>query len=300
MAICDDQLFGNNLDQCIVGTKDDPNVPVEKKPEKLKQAKSRLALSLDESLFTHIRKAKTALEIWNTFKTMYEDKGLLRKIGLLRQLISVRLEKSTSMQGYVNEIINTSNKLSGIGFDIDDDWLGAILLAGLNDQYKPLIMSMEGSGVKMTADLVKQKLLDTHEGESSSGEAFFSKSKSNFKGKSKSIKCYNCGGKNHKSADCLMKSSNSSDAESDSFEPDKQKGKARCAAHNPLGLNGNTKTAFSARHIFPQENRSQSKEKIFITATEIEKSVPVRKTVNKKCVRDDSIKDVECTPSVKF
>lgn len=195
----------NNLDQCIVGTKEDPNVPVEKKAEKLKQAKARLALSLDESLFTHIRKATTALQIWNIFQTMYEDKGLIRKIGLLRQLISVRLDGSKSMQSYVNEIVNTSNKLSGIGFDIDDEWLGAIMLAGLTDEYKPLIMSLEGSGIKITGDTVKQKLLDTNEEASASGEAFFAKKNTYSKGVSRGFTCYSCGGKNHKSADCRNK-----------------------------------------------------------------------------------------------
>lgn len=106
------------------------------------------------------------------------------------------------MENYVNDIINTSNKLSGIGFDIKDEWLGAILLAGLTDQYKPLIMSIEGSGVKVTADLIKQKLLDTHEEESASGKVFLAKNKSYFKSKPKSFECYTCGGKNHKSADC--------------------------------------------------------------------------------------------------
>lgn len=277
----------NNLDDCILGSEADPKIPKERKPERLKQAKARLALSLDETLYTHVRKATSALEMWNILKNMFEDKGLIRKIGLLRQLISVRLEKSTSMQSYVNEIITTSNKLSGIGFDIDDEWLGAILLAGLTEEYKPLIMSLEGSSITITADTVKQKLMDTQEEDSASGEAFFAKKNKYFKGRSRSIKCYTCGGKNHKSADCLLKSGDSSESESDSVEPDKQRGEpdkqrgeARCATHNPLGLNGSTKTAFSATHICSQESGSQSKEKIFITAKDIEKSVPVRETVN--------------------
>lgn len=111
----------------------------------------------------------------NIATAIYEDKGLLRKIGLLRSLISVRLEKMNSMQAYVNEIVSTSNKLCGIGFDIDDEWLGAIVLAGSTDQYKPLIMSLEESGVKLNADSIKQKLLDTTEGQSTSGEALIVK-----------------------------------------------------------------------------------------------------------------------------
>lgn len=81
------------------------------------------------------------------------------------------------MQCYVNEIVSTSNKLSGIGFNIDDEWLGAIMLAGLTDEYKPPIMSLEGSGIKLIADSIKQKLLDTAEEEGTAGEVIFVKKK---------------------------------------------------------------------------------------------------------------------------
>ena len=93
---------------------------------KLKKAKNVLSLSVDQSIYVHIQNAKSALEIWNTFKRLYEDKGLSRKIGLLRHLISIRLEQCENMQEYVDEIVNTSNKLSGIGFTISDEWQGAI------------------------------------------------------------------------------------------------------------------------------------------------------------------------------
>ena len=106
------------------------------------------------------------------------------------------------MQSYVNEIVSTSNKLSGIGFDIDDEWLGAIMLAGLTDEYKPLIMSLEGSGIKLTADAIKQKLLDTAETEESSGEVYLVRKKANSNFKSKGFRCYTCGERNHKSAEC--------------------------------------------------------------------------------------------------
>lgn len=125
---------------------------------------------------------------------MYEDKGLMHKVDL-RKLISVRLENCDS--SYVDEIIGTSNKLCGIGFYIDDEWFGAILLAGLTEQYKPFIMSFEGSTVKITGDIIKQKLLDTQV-EKSASEVFFPRKKpNNSKGKSQGFK-----GKNHENSEC--------------------------------------------------------------------------------------------------
>lgn len=91
----------HDLENCIVAKENYPNFPVEVKPDRLKKAKSTLVLGVEELIFVHIRTAKTALEIWTKLKNMYEDNGLLRKIGLLRTLISVLLESVTSMQSYV-------------------------------------------------------------------------------------------------------------------------------------------------------------------------------------------------------
>lgn len=144
----------NDLEKCIVdeGTETDT--------KKLKKAKNILSLAVETQIFVHIQNSTTALEIWNTLKRLYEDKGLSRKIGLLRTLISIRLDECDGMQEYVNQIVNTSNKLTGIGFDIDDEWIGAILLAGLTDNYQPLILGIESSGTNISGDMIISKLLD--------------------------------------------------------------------------------------------------------------------------------------------
>lgn len=136
------------LDKCIKAEPNLPSVSMENDPEKLVEAKSVLSLSVEESIIVHIRYAKGALEIWNILQNLYEDKGLLRKTSLLRALMSVRLEEANSMQAYVEEIMELSNRLNGIGFEIGDEWLAAILLAGLTEEFNPFIMSIEGSGVR--------------------------------------------------------------------------------------------------------------------------------------------------------
>ncbi|GJQ87952.1 hypothetical protein Trydic_g12882 [Trypoxylus dichotomus] len=136
-----------------------------------------------------------------TLKSLYEDRGLMQKI----------------------EIITTVSKLTDIGFDIADDWIGAVLVAELTDEYKPMIMSIESSNTKISAEIMKLELLDMNVKTKTNGDrAFYSKNK-NFKpkqntkqvhlGKSagtsknyrqsvKNFKCYTCGGRNHKSSEC--------------------------------------------------------------------------------------------------
>ncbi|GBP89948.1 Retrovirus-related Pol polyprotein from transposon TNT 1-94 [Eumeta japonica] len=93
------------------------------------------------------------------FIKAFQDSGLLRKVGLLRDLINTNLETSTSVEDYVNKIMSSAHKLRNIGFNVDDEWLGTLMLAGLPDEYKPMIMGIESSGVKISADLIKTKLL---------------------------------------------------------------------------------------------------------------------------------------------
>lgn len=102
--------------------------------------KAILSLSIETNLYIHIQSCSTAYEIWTTLCGLYEDKGLSRKISLLRNLISTRLEDSSNMQAYVDSIIGNANKLRGIGFDLNDEWVAAILLAGLTGAYRPFIM----------------------------------------------------------------------------------------------------------------------------------------------------------------
>lgn len=60
---------------------------------------------------------------------------------------------------------------SCVGFDITDEWMGAILLAGLTDKFQPFIMGIEASEAKITSDTIVSKLLDAESGDKS-GEAF--------------------------------------------------------------------------------------------------------------------------------
>lgn len=148
------------------------------------------------------------VKIWKTSKALFEDKGLTRKIGLLRSLISTKLSECENMQQYADNILCCSNKLKGVGFDITDEWMGAILLAGLTDKFQPFIMGIEASEIRITSDTIVSKLLDSQSGDKS-GDAFMGKSKEKFNKKknfSGKRKCYICGSDKHESDKCPKKS----------------------------------------------------------------------------------------------
>lgn len=176
-----------------------PGTPNETDLSKLNNCRAYLSLAVETCIYVHIESCTTGFEIWIALQRLYEDKGLSRKIGLLRLLISTRLEDCQDMQEYVDNIVSTSNKLTGVGFGISDEWLGAILLAGLTDEYKPFIMGIEANDKAFSGDFLISKLLDSQQASSSRNTAFAAKGKKFFK---KKRKCFNCGSESHLADKC--------------------------------------------------------------------------------------------------
>ena len=194
-----------NLEEAIQVT--EAGAVKETKADKLRKAKNMIVLNIDSALYTHVSKYSSAHEIWVALERLYDDKGLGRKIGLLRNLISIRLESSGDMQTYIDGIVDVSNKLQGIGFDLTDDWLTSIVLAGLTEDYRPLIMGLEASGKDLSSDEVISKLIDNAT-ETSGKETAFAATphgKKNKPKKSWKRKCFNCGTE-HLKKNCDQKS----------------------------------------------------------------------------------------------
>jgi transposase InsO family protein len=170
--------------------------------EKVEECRAILSLTIDKQLFPLIRRLESPKEIWETLKNRFEEKGLTRKIGLLRSLISTRLDGD--MNVFLNTIMDAANKLSNIGFEISSDWLVAIILAGLDESYKPFIMGLEASAAELTPDELAAKLLDNTSNDQKNSALLANKPKKS--GKSgKSWKCFGCGKRGHTKSFCPEK-----------------------------------------------------------------------------------------------
>ena len=124
------------------------------------KTKAKLILMIDPSIYVHIKNVASSKQLWDKLKTLFDDSGFTRRIGLLRNLISIRLENCSTMSSYVTQIVETGQKLAGTGFQISDEWIGSLLLAGLTEKFSPMIMAIEHSGLSITTDAIKSKLLD--------------------------------------------------------------------------------------------------------------------------------------------
>lgn len=232
--------------------------PVEGKvivPADDEKTKAKLIMTIDSTIYVHIKNVSTSKDLWDKLKSLFDDSGFSRKISLLRTLTSIRLENSDSMASYVTQMIETGQKLSGTGFKISDEWIGCLLLAGLTDRYMPMIMAIEHSGICITTDAIKTKLFDMVEsdvGEHSCGGAFASSQKWQHRSKNKSmvsgieykdkdggssgssnkkVKCYKCKQPGHYKNQCQNYDSNQSN--------DKKIGRKQTNAFNVVFLSGN-------------------------------------------------------------
>uniref|UniRef100_A0A2H1WW51 SFRICE_034329 n=1 Tax=Spodoptera frugiperda TaxID=7108 RepID=A0A2H1WW51_SPOFR len=138
-----------------------PVVGKDIKPEDDMKARAKLCLTIDPALYVHIKTTKTSKELWDKLKSLFDDSGFSRKISLLRHLISIRRENCEDMTTYVTQIVETSQRLCGTGFEITDQWIGSLMLAGLPDKFTPMIMAIEHSGIAITADVIRTKILDS-------------------------------------------------------------------------------------------------------------------------------------------
>lgn len=106
-------------------------------------------------LYIHVWKCKTSKQVWKNLQKAFDENGLTRRVGLLKDLINTTMKSSNSVIDYVSMIINTAHKLHNIGFDVDDEWLGTLMLINLPDEYKPMVIRLKSSGIQISADLVK-------------------------------------------------------------------------------------------------------------------------------------------------
>lgn len=106
---------------------------------------SELVLLLDESVYSYIANTKTAKSAWENLEKSFEDSGLSRKVELLKQMVKLTLSDCESIEDYVNRMVSKSLKVTKAGLKIDDEVLASLMLAGLPDEFKSLVMAIENS-----------------------------------------------------------------------------------------------------------------------------------------------------------
>lgn len=190
-------LILENLWTCVV-----PTEGVEIDAINDQRALARINLSLHTSLYQYVRSAKTAKDAWKKLTDIFEDRGLFRRVLLLRQLHKMQFTHGT-MSEYINEVMDLVHKLADIGRTIDDAEIAEILLSGLPMEYDTLVSNLETSCMnnELSSELVRTRLLQEElrkNGDNQHPEKAFAMVKPR-----KNIVCHHCGIKGHTRAKCF-------------------------------------------------------------------------------------------------
>lgn len=195
---------------CITGTEADP--------EKNLLAISALGLLIEPQNYSYVRTCETAKAAWEALEAAFEDNGVLRRMDLLKFLMRLELSDCNSMEDYVTKMTNTQQKLDKSGTKIPDDIFAQIMLSGLPEDYRPMVMAIANCGSKLTSDLVRTNLLQEvkHESNDAGAMALVSKKKQQnqkYKPKDKSsVNCFNCNEKGHYASKCPKKNTQTKDS----------------------------------------------------------------------------------------
>lgn len=164
--------------------------------EKHEKALSEIYLMIDPQIYPYLEGVEQVKLAWKTLADAFSDTGACRKVLILQQWASTKLDECASMEEYVNRMTSLWAKVRAVGFKIDEEVAASLMLAGLPSQYQPMIFGLESSKETLSMDYVKNLLLQgamtTDAKEQAS--ALFTKNKKFGKKHKNKIKCYNCGG----------------------------------------------------------------------------------------------------------
>ena len=229
-------LIKENLWSVIEG--ETPTVKTEDWIRKDQQARSIIALSIEDAQIVHIRNAETAKETLNKLQQIHERVNLTNKLSLLRKLYNSKFDETRTMQHHINGILEIAEKLRSIGEEVKETHLGALLLNSLPKSYETLITALEARDeAEIILDLIKQKLLDEYDRKMEFNQCYNS-STSAFKTTEKFRKvnkfCNICHRQNHNTENCYHKKDKQNENRS-KYEKSKQdtkyKNRAKLAEH---------------------------------------------------------------------
>jgi len=110
--------------------------------KKTRKALALIALGVSPTEQEHIIDCTTPKQAWDIFSKLYEGRGRNRKFMLLQELFQMSKSES-GMDEYLRAVREKMSELATIGTKLEDDVKLALILNGLPEQYRYLVVNLE-------------------------------------------------------------------------------------------------------------------------------------------------------------
>src|SRR5215472_6164125 len=171
--------------------------------KRAQKALAIISLSLTPTEQQHIIDCTSPNEAWDILEKLYEGKGRNRKFMLLAELFGLSMEKlDDKMSEYLRSVKEKVSKLAAIGTTIDDDIKLGIILNGLPQKYRYLVVALEQQ-TKIDFDELSARLMEEAARHGQSGSeslAYKAMRRGNI-----SLRCFYCGELGHMRDECKVR-----------------------------------------------------------------------------------------------
>ena len=197
-------LQAKDLWEVVSGEEEKPEAvkAAENWEKKARKALALIALALSASEKEHVIDCTTPKAAWDVLEKLYEGKGRNRKFMLLQELFRMSME-GEKMDSYLRAVKEKMSELSTIGLKLEDDIKLAIILNGLPERYRYLVVTFEKEE-KIDFDELAARLLEEEkkvDPEAKSGTtALLARNR-----KADERDCHYCGQEGHWKRDCPVR-----------------------------------------------------------------------------------------------
>ena len=196
-------LMANELWSIVDGTESKPGGETSSTTweKRAQRALAIISLSLTPMEQQHIIDCTSPKEAWDILVKLYEGKGRNRKFMLLTELFGLRMD-GVDMSTFLRTVKEKISELASIGTKIDDDIKLGIILNGLPEYYRYLVVALEQQADvdfdELSARLIEEEKLRSHQEGTTALKA-------NARRSHAQLRCHYCGELGHVQNECKVK-----------------------------------------------------------------------------------------------
>ena len=170
--------------------------------KKARKALATIALALSAAEKEHIIECTAPKTAWEILEKLYEGKGRNRKFILLQELFRMSMSEGEKMNLYLRAVREKMSELAVVGLKLEDDIKLAIILNGLPEQYRYLVVSLEKQETIDFDELTVRLLEEESKVDPRTGTMALAARKD---WKDPEDECHYCGQKGHWKKDCRIR-----------------------------------------------------------------------------------------------